>query len=287
MKSLIEDKKILVVGLQRQHPGKTTLCKAIIYGLKEVGIKPVPFKPHSGMSYWNQFDTFQENLIKGSLVCKDIISLEQASKSQLPLEILNPVNRLVRPISNIQTSQDKKTIDEFLAQRFTHYDGKRSKNIYLLKDARNSSKMRDMNEFILRIKKNAEKILFMKNFKDLLEVYRKYFGVATLSSYGYINEKSIVIESFNDAAFPFNKASDCNFVLCVSSNMIYQIKSSKYFKYLDFYAETKSKLQLSVSQILSSTLIEKRFDVQPLNSREQNDPQKLKQNYSDIIKQII
>jgi predicted P-loop ATPase/GTPase len=279
-------KKVLVVGLQKQHPGKTTLCKAIIYGLKEVGIKPVPFKPHSGMSYWNQFDTFQKNLTKSSLVCKDILSLEQASKSKLPLEILNPVNRLVRPTSKIQKSQARQTIDEFLAQRFTYHDGTRSKNIYLLKNIRDSN-MRDMDKFILKIKKNAEKTLFVKNFQELLEAYRKYFATATLSCYEYINDKSIVIESFNDAAYPFDKVSDCKFVLCVSSNIILQIKPSKYFKCLDFYAENRSKLQLTVSQIISSRLIEKRFKVQPLNSREQDDPRKLKQNYSEIINQII
>jgi predicted P-loop ATPase/GTPase len=41
--------KILVVGLKPYDSGKTTLCKALIYGFKKAGIDFIPFKPHSGI----------------------------------------------------------------------------------------------------------------------------------------------------------------------------------------------------------------------------------------------
>ena len=86
-------KRILVLRLQPNDSGKTTLCKALIYGFKATGVGLVPFKPHSGIGYWSQFDTFQTNLATGRLLSRDIMDLEAAADSKIPLEVLNPVNR--------------------------------------------------------------------------------------------------------------------------------------------------------------------------------------------------
>ena len=98
-------KKILVVGLQPHDAGKTTLCKALIYGFKEAGVTLVPFKPHSGISYWTQFDAFQRSLRRSTLLSSDIMELEAAAESQIPLEVLNPVNRLSSPILDIEPAR--------------------------------------------------------------------------------------------------------------------------------------------------------------------------------------
>jgi predicted P-loop ATPase/GTPase len=76
-------KRILVVGLQPNDAGKTTLCKALIHGFKETGVTLVPFKPHSGTGYWSQFDVFQRNLLNGSLLSSDIMDLEAAATNQV------------------------------------------------------------------------------------------------------------------------------------------------------------------------------------------------------------
>ena len=80
-------RKILVVGLQPCDAGKTTLCKALIYGFKEAGVALVPFKPHSGISYWTQFDAFQRSLRRSTLLSSDIMELEAAAQSQIPLPL--------------------------------------------------------------------------------------------------------------------------------------------------------------------------------------------------------
>jgi hypothetical protein len=72
-------RKILVVGFRLVDAGKTTLCKALIHGFKKAGVTLVPFKPHSGISYWSQFDTFQRSLTMSALVSNDIIELEAAA----------------------------------------------------------------------------------------------------------------------------------------------------------------------------------------------------------------
>ena len=278
--------KILVVGLQTSDAGKTTLCKAIIYALKRAGINVVPFKPHSGIGYWTQFGIFQRNVKNGTLVCGDIMELEEVAQSQLPIEILNPVNRLSSPKLSRGISDEELVFQEFVAERFTHYNGVGHKNIYYLNRATNVSQMRDMKTFFRKIKKNSEKFFLLNKFQDLVEAYSKNFDRATSSCYRHIKDKPLVIESLNDAACPFNEAVGCDVVLCISSNTVLQFDRNKYFNAIELYEGEKSKLQLTVLDIYSPSLIRGKYHIQPLNNQERKDPARLMENYSEIIKQL-
>ena len=274
------------MGLQPYDAGKTTLCKALIYGFKEARITLVPFKPHSGISYWTQFDAFQRSLVKSTLLSSDIMELEAAAESQIPLEVLNPVNRLSGPVLDRGISEEKLVFQEFMAERFTYHDGLTHRNIYYLNGTVNLPRLRDMQTFYLRTKRNAQKTCFVRKFEDLVEAYSKNFDKATSSCFRRIQNRPLVVESFNDAAYPFNNAEDCDVVLCVSSNTVLRFEKDKYFEAIELYGRQKSKLQLTVSQVYAASLIKEKFTVQPLSTEERNDPAKLTQNYSKVIKQI-
>jgi len=276
-------RRILVVGHQPHNAGKTTLCKALIYGFKDRGVNLVPFKPHSGISYWSQFDTFQENLMRGTLLSSDIIELEEAAKSNIPLEVLNPVNRLSGPVLDRGTQEERLIFQEFLAQRFTHHDGIMHSNIYYLNGTVNLAHMRDMRQFYVGIKKKAAKTVFIKKFQELVRAYVDNFDKATSSCYRHLEDKPLLIESFNDAAYPFNGAEDCGVVLCVSSNIVLQLKADGYFKAIELRGQQKPKLQLTTTEVYASSLVEREYDVQPLANKERNDPVTLVDNYSKII----
>ena len=175
--------KILVVGLQTHDAGKTTLCKALIHGLKKPNVNLVPFKPHSGISYWNQFNAFQDGLVRGTLLSSDIVELEEATRSGLPLEILNPVNRLSSPMLNRGATEEKLAFQEFVAQRFTSYEGRSHKHIYYLNGTINMNRMRGMRDFFVAAKKNAEKVIFIRSFQHLVKAYVDNFEKATGSCY--------------------------------------------------------------------------------------------------------
>jgi predicted P-loop ATPase/GTPase len=279
-------RRILVVGLQPHDAGKTTLCKALIHGFKKAGVTLVPFKPHSGISYWSQFDAFQTNLVKSTLLSSDIMELEAAAQSQIPLEVLNPVNRLSGPVLDRGIPEEKLVFKEFIAERFTYHDGIAQKNIYYLNGTVNLSRLRDMQTFYLRIKRNAQKTSFIRNFEDLVQAYSENFDRANSSCYRLVEGKPLVVESFNDAAYPFNNAEDCDAVLCVSSNMVLQFENERYFEAIQVYSRQKPKLQLTVSQVYAASLIKDKFVVQPLSAEERNDPAKLTQNYSKVIMQL-
>ena len=274
------------MGLQPHDAGKTTLCKALIHGFKKAGVTLVPFKPHSGISYWSQFDAFQRSLAKSTLLSSDIMELEAAAESQIPLEVLNPVNRLSGPVLDRGIPEEKLVFQEFIAERFTYHDGLTHKNIYYLNGTVNLARLRDMQTFYLRIKRNAQKTSFIRKFEDLIEAYSKNFDKATSSCYRRIQNRPLVVESFNDAAYPLNGAEDCDAVLCVSSNTVLRFEKDKYFEAIELYGRQRAKLQLRVSQVYAASLIKEKFVVQPLSTEERNDPARLTQNYSKVIKQI-
>lgn len=277
-------KRILVVGLQPHDAGKTTLCKALIHGFKEAGVTLTPFKPHSGIGYWSQFDVFQRNLANGTLLSSDIMILEAAAQTRIPLEVLNPVNRLSWPVPNTGMAEEKLAFQEFMAERFTHHDGLAHKNVYYLNGTLNLSRLRDMQTFYLRIKKDAQRTHFTRKFEDLVEAYSRNFDKATSSCYARLGNLPLIVESFNDAAYPFNHAEDCDTVLCVASNTILLLEQRRYFEAIESHGREKPRLQLTVSEVYSPSMIKARFIVQPLTTDERNDAAKLTENYSKVIK---
>ena len=279
-------RKILVVGLQAYDAGKTTLCKALIHGFKKAEVTLVPFKPHSGIGYWSQFDVFQRCLAKSTLLSSDIMELEAAAESHVPLEVLNPVNRLSGPVLDRGLPEEKLVFQEFMAERFTHHDGLTHKNIYYFNGTMNLSRLRDMEAFYLKIKRNAQKTHFIRKFEELVEAYSKDFDKATSSCYSRLRNMPLIVESFNDAAYPFNHAEECDTVLCVASNTILWFDGPRYFEAIDSHGREKPKLQLTLSQVYAPSLIRTRFIVQPLTTGEINDPAKLTQNYSEVIKKV-
>jgi predicted P-loop ATPase/GTPase len=280
-------RKVLVVGLLPYDAGKTTLCKALIHGFKKSGVNLVPFKPHSGISYWNQFNTFHDSLIRGALLSSDIIELENAARSGLPLELLNPVNRLSSPMLDRGIPDEKLAFQEFVAQRFTHCDGHNCRSIYYLNGTINMSRMRDMSDFYVGIKKSAERVIFTRNFQQLVKAYEDNFEKATGSCYRALQDKPLIVESFNDAAYPFASAENCDVVLCLSSNVVLRFKAREYFKAVRLHAQRKSKVQLTTTDLYSSSLVERRYNLQPLTDEERNDPERLVENYSNIIHELV
>lgn len=282
MRRKFDDYKILVVGSQSFSSGKTILCKALIYNFIEVGLSFIPYKPHSGISYWKDFDIIQTNLRNKTLLCRDIIRLDEAARSGLPLEILNPVNRISYPIPYFKKVEQEQILQEFIAERFTHHDGVAYSSICYFNGKVSLNESRDMNRFYSTLKTTSDKLYLINSLQELVDAYVNNFTTATVSCYEYIKDSPVIIESFNDAAYPFAKAEECDVVLCVSNDIIFLFERDRYFSAIEGYSGRKSKLQLTLSDIFKQSLVKKTFHIQPLTKQEQNDPTKLKENYSEI-----
>lgn len=213
------------------------------------------------------------------------MELEAAAQSQIPLETLNPVNRLSGPALDRGIQEEKLVFQEFMAERFTYHDGLAHRNVYYLNGTLSLNRLRDMEAFYLKVKKNAEKTYFIRKFGDLEEAYSKNFQKATSTCYRQIQGRDLIVESFNDAAYPFNGAEDCDTVLCVSSNTVLQFDANKYFQAVESHGKENPKLQLTVPQVYAPSLVKKRTIIPAMSTEERNDDRKLTQNYSEVIKQ--
>jgi hypothetical protein len=74
-----------------------------------------------------------------------------------------------------------------------------------------------------------------------------------------------------------NDDEDCDTVLYASSNTILQ------FETIELRGKQTPKLQLTVPQVYTPSLIKNKIAIQPLSSRERIDDRKLTQNYSEVI----
>jgi hypothetical protein len=100
------------------------------------------------------------------------MELESVAESQIPLEVLNPVNRLVGPVLDTGCLEEKLVFQEFMAERFTHHNGLTHRNTNYLNGTMNFSRLRDLESFYLRIKETTQKTYFVRNFQDLTEAIR-------------------------------------------------------------------------------------------------------------------
>jgi predicted P-loop ATPase/GTPase len=225
--------------------------------------------------------------MRGSLLSSDIIELEEAGKSNLALDILNPVNRLSGPVLARGMPEERRVFREFLAQRFTYHDGINHRNVYYLNGTVRLTHMRDMEQFYLKIRKKAAKVVFAKDFQQLVQAYVDNFDKATSSCYRYLRDSPLVVESFNDATYPFNDAGNCDVILCVCSSIVMWFAAGEYFKAIELCGRQKSKLQLAVSDIYRSSLVGCQYRVDALAGQERSDPARLVQNYSRIMDDLL
>jgi predicted P-loop ATPase/GTPase len=138
--------------------------------------------------------------------------------------------------------------------------------------------MREMREFYVAVREKAEKVVFIRNFQELVKAYLDNFDKTTSSCYQFLEDRPLLLESFNDAAYPCNGAENCVVVLGVYSNAILQFKADEYFKAIELREQQKPKLQLTTADVYASSLIERRYQVQPLSNQERSEPARLVDN---------
>jgi hypothetical protein len=66
-----------------------------------------------------------------------------------------------------------------------------------------------------------------------------------------------------------------------------EFAAGEYLKAIELCGRQKSKLQLTVSDIYRSSLVERQYRIDPLASQERSDPARLVRNYSRIIDDLL
>jgi len=255
--------KLLVVGLVPYDAGKTTIAESITLAIRDIGIKPLVYKPFSAHNWYLQYGTTIENLKSGMLFCEDILKLRKIADIKEPYEILNPVDTLMAPLDPeyyiknrmlryyfIQLNDNRSHI---VASRITIYVKQVNKHYNLILINKRAIKGKTLiTKDIEKLVYNADRILEEDRLDEYIAKLEQLRIPAITSTLSYLEEKytHIIIESYNDAAYPLPLNIKVDYVIAVSPGkaMIYDAKD--YLKAIHLKAMISKTYQIKTSDIL-------------------------------------
>ncbi len=278
----------MLIGKNKFDSGKTSVARILTQIFKSLGLEIIPFKPHSGFNYWYNYNFLEYYFKFGDFYSKDILTLLKDAKFSYKINplILNPVHRVLGPTKKLF---NETFFDEIFLIRFTNLNKPNfiPKSKYYI----NQNHI-GIQEIIEKIKKLyiPEQIKFINSMSEVEELYVNNFSISVESCFSYLNSnfENIIVECFNDAAYPFlNIENYIDYVGLVTPGKLYILNSEKYFKKCDLMANINSKLLLTSSKIIEQSLIIAEFDIYPVNDWNKFLKHQILNKYSTLKKFIL
>ena len=278
----------MLIGKNKFDSGKTSVARILTQIFKSLGLEIIPFKPHSGFNYWYNYNFLEYYFKLGDFYSKDILTLLKDAKFSYKINplILNPVHRVLGPTKKLF---NETFFDEIFLIRFTNLNKPNfiPKSKYYI----NQNHI-GIQEIIEKIKKLyiPEQIKFINSMSEVEELYVNNFSISVESCFSYLNSnfENIIVECFNDAAYPFlNIENYIDYVGLVTPGKLYILNSEKYFKKCDLMANINSKLLLTSSKIIEQSLIIAEFDIYPVNDWNKFLKHQILNKYSTLKKFIL
>ncbi len=207
-------RSIYVFGFFPISSGKTVVSSALCRGLLSREFKVAPFKPRSGHNLWYQHCAFLKCREEARLFCEDIIKLKEASRCELPYEILNPIDALMAPL-NARTFlennyvremyvKDANTFLHLLVERYTSWKGDRPRTVFCVNEKNLSDEALSDRDYIRDLTKKSDEVLTVEDAAGWDSVFRRLGPACTSTCSGRIAEEYelMVVEGFNDAVCP-------------------------------------------------------------------------------------
>ncbi|MCD6380765.1 MAG: hypothetical protein J7L50_00365 [Candidatus Odinarchaeota archaeon] len=206
---------IEVLGLQEFDSGKTLFSQMLIRGMRDLGLRFVPFKPIAGYNVWRQFEHFKLCFKEGMFYSYDLYRLKKVCGCMENPQILNPICILTSPLKlkeYIEVGIKGQPILResfslnFLTGRITKVEGSTVKNTnYFIK---NKFRRLLMGEEVLKLLRDRkEKVEFIEDYEEFTDLIMKRSGMEAINTcFSYISKKynNIIIEGFNDVLLPWS-----------------------------------------------------------------------------------
>ena len=226
--------RFLIVGLKEVDAGKTTVARALLLCLREMGISACGFKPKAANILWYDYDIVHEALSQGRLYGKDAKLLKDASGAKLPEELISPVHRLwATPPHHLK--RDLTTLPYFIVDRITLWKGK-PKEMVVVNDSLPFRHGRE--RLVAKLYKPETEVVYVKTLKELNEIVGKHYDKAIELAHRRISAEydALVYESYADVALPWKGIKDLDIVLAVHPGYVQAYAPDKYFLALDLSA---------------------------------------------------
>jgi len=287
--------KIFIFGLVEKDAGKTTASKVLLQFFKDLGLDFVPFKPISGHNLWYQWYAFKQCIKQRKLFCEDIYHLKEVVNTDIPIEILNPVDLLFAPLDfdyfiNEGFETEIYMTDPTAAlvmERLTTIHRGETRNVYLVNTALETH-LKYLKSIIEKLLKHSDEILTFRGRNEQIDIHMRLAEKAINTCYTKILESKgdVLIESFNDAVMPCRHVLNVTVPIGVAPGHILVFDPSKWSKALSVIMQIKHPSGLKAQDIIPVLKPEKIFKIQPMSKNLLNKTEKIIKNYKPFLEQI-
>lgn len=231
--------RILIVGANSFDSGKTRLAVELGKGLQDSGQSVEYFKPVSGHNYWYNHDHTRRCLESGKLVSIDASHVKKELDLKNDLYLMNPIHtlfvpaRIERPLQNLHSSLGLAGGSSILVmQRFSRPVDDEFDTTMLIADS-----LVEEERVIIGLEETGKlshnsSIFSVHNLETFQEFEHQHFENYVSESFAQIEKsaENIIIESFNDAAWPWENLQEVDHVLVVTPGHIFSYDPERFRK---------------------------------------------------------
>ena len=235
--------RVLVLGINPFDSGKTEVSIDLVEALQAVGHRVEYFKPASGSNYWYKYDHIKKCMKAGQLVSYDAARVRERLRSRVSPLVTNPVHtlfvpsRLERPGRIHPNSLGLAGWDSFLTlQRFSQPNGNVVQSTFLVAE-------RLIDDGIVMISRNEIQALTrysrtipITSMEQAQELEKSLYENAVERSFEVIerNAHFVIIESFNNSAWPWERLDYVDHVLVVGPGQVFVYDPEKFRTAVEF-----------------------------------------------------
>ncbi len=264
---------ILVLGLNSFDSGKTLLSKSLIRHMISEGQRVEYFKPISGHNYWQKYTHTRMCMEEGIIFSSDVREVRQGIDTDIPVEVMNPIHTLFVP-ARLHAPEEKYRANlvfggwdsVFAMQRFSHIsEGVIQSVILLAKQLINDRKLLITKEEVECFTRNTE-IVPVVNEQEIYSYSEQVVESILDDTLQYIDGQSdvVIIEGFNDSAWPWEGLIDVDHVLVVGPGHVFAYDPERFRKAVDLTRYRSQPIrETTVSRVIEMVKSIERIHVTP------------------------
>jgi len=254
---------VLVVGLLERDSGKTSITVSMLNTARELGFNAVGFKPVGGHNAWNQYDTLARSLSLRMLVGEDAFKLWVASNRVESIDLLSPLDILLAPPDPAKVSLEDYTGLEKTAvlARLTKLDNGKIFSTHFVVRENLMNIAPTLRRELLKlayltkaINISATRLVnIVSNSAEYIDRVLKYL----LDKY-----RLVIVESFNNAAFPTPFSLTADWVVLVAPTRVFIYRGKDYAKTVEEIAAIRG-VTITVPEVVKYVKPEKVLEICP------------------------
>lgn len=231
--------RILLVGMNSFDSGKTQFAIRLSRFLSAKGQSIEYFKPLSGHNYWYNHDHTKICLESGILASMDAMRVREHLNSTSPIELANPVHslfvpmRLEKPLQNLRSSLGLSGASSILTmERFSRPDKSGIDSTVLVAEELVEEERLIIKQEEVGMLTRGAAIVPVSNLEDVQKFERLNFEKHVSESFSIVEKSAdvVIIEGFNDAAWPWDGLKFVDAVLLLSPAHVFSYDPERFRK---------------------------------------------------------